>query len=89
MVYHIGLSSTFDGASVNRRLVKLHDTSDVLLYKVRNIYSEDDRFIYFFSDPPHLIKTTQNCWASSCHNLKLVHTYPFTMYMYLYFQHLD
>ncbi len=53
-----------DGASVNRRLVKLHDTKSTL-HKVRNIHApEEKRDLYFFSDPPHLIKTTRNCWSS-------------------------
>lgn len=55
---------TFDGASVNRRLVKLHDTSNKLLYCVPNIHAADERKLFFFSDPPHLIKTTRNCWSS-------------------------
>lgn len=58
------MGATFDGASVNRRFVKMHDTSAPLLYKVINRYASDGRFLYFFSDPPHLIKTTRNCWAS-------------------------
>ena len=43
---------------MNRRLLKEHDPhgTDVLLHKVRNPYDEK-RYIYFFSDPPHLIKT--------------------------------
>jgi hypothetical protein len=56
------LAATFDGSSVNRRFVAIHNTSDKLIYKVRNIHAEDDRFIYCFSDPPHLMKTTRNCW---------------------------
>lgn len=35
-----------------------------LPYKVANRYAEDDRSIYFFSDPPHLLKTVRNCWAN-------------------------
>ncbi len=48
-------SATFDGASVNRRLAKLHDPQSEV-YKVRNIHAPDDRDLFFFSDPPHLIK---------------------------------
>ena len=50
-------------ASSNCSLVKLHNSSQ-FIYKARNIYSNDERFIYFFSDPPHLIKTVRNCCAS-------------------------
>lgn len=60
---------TFDGASPNRRLLAIHDTSRKDLYKVDNIHAEDERHIYFFSDPPHLIKTTRNCWLSKSRNL--------------------
>ncbi len=63
------LGTTFDGASVNRLLVKIHDTSAGLLFKVPNIHSADGRDLFFFSDPPHLIKTVRNCWASKCRNL--------------------
>lgn len=52
---------TFDGASVNR---KIHQPEQKLLYKVQNPYASDGRDMLFFSDPPHLIKTTCNCWAS-------------------------
>ena len=64
---------TFDGASVNRRLVAIHDMSQKDLYKVVNIHSADRRFLYFFSDPPHLMKTTRNCWASTTRNLWVCH----------------
>ena len=57
------LAATADGASPNRRLIKLHGT-DKLVYKVMNPHAPDHRYLYFFSDPPHLLKTTRNCWAS-------------------------
>lgn len=50
----------------NRRLFRLHNTSsrpgDV--YRVPNPYSEK-RYMYFMSDPPHLIKTVRNAWSNS------------------------
>ena len=55
---------TADGASTNQFLFKMHDTSEPLLYKVKNRYASECRDAFFFSDPPHLIKTTRNCWAS-------------------------
>ena len=58
------IGCTCDGLSVNRRFFKLHDTKDDV-YKVVNPYSQDNRYIFFFSDPPHLIKTVRNCWASN------------------------
>ena len=52
-----------DGASSNRRLWKLHSDSKELVYRVPNIFaSEGKRFLYFISDPPHLIKTIRNSW---------------------------
>ena len=52
---------TADGASPNRKFFSLHGGS----YKTVNPYSDDERYIYFVSDPPHLIKTTRNCWSHS------------------------
>lgn len=57
------LACTCDGLSVNRRFFKLHGTGN-MVYKAMNPYSDGDRFVYFFSDPPHLIKTVRNCWFS-------------------------
>ena len=57
------LAATADGASPNRRLIKLHG-SGKLVYKVINPHTPDNSYLYFFSDPPHLLKTTRNCWAS-------------------------
>ena len=39
---------TADGASPNRRFFRMH---------YDNWYSPDDRWLYFVSDPPHLMKT--------------------------------
>ena len=63
------LATTFDGASVNRRFVAIHDTSDKPVYKLNNIYADDETFIYCFSDPPHLIKAVRNCWHTKNCNL--------------------
>ena len=59
------LGTTFDGSSVNRRFMAIHDTSEKLVYKVYNKYAEYGRYIYCFSDPPHLMKTVRNCWFSN------------------------
>ena len=54
---------TCDGNSANRRFFNLHaEEKDV--YKVKNPFTTEDRPLFFLSDPPHLIKTTRNCWAS-------------------------
>ena len=63
------MDATFDGASINQRLVRLHNQEKKLLYKVPNPFATDDRNFFFFSDPPHLIKTTRNCWALKCRTL--------------------
>ena len=70
----IGLKVIFitaDGASSNRKFFRMHkgpaDTSPV--YKTVNRYSGSARRpIFFFSDPPHLIKTARNCWSHSAWN---------------------
>lgn len=55
---------TFDGCAVNRRLLQLHDTANKSIYKVLNVHAKEERYVCFFSDPPHLMKTIRNCWAS-------------------------
>ena len=52
-----------DGASANRKLWKLHNDSNELMYRVPNVFAaEGERFLYFISDPPHLLKTVRNSW---------------------------
>ncbi|XP_047145625.1 uncharacterized protein LOC124818645 [Hydra vulgaris] len=55
-----------DGASMNRRFFKLHELADGsnvsldgVVYWIYNRY-DMDRKIFFFSDPPHLLKTLRN-----------------------------
>ncbi len=64
------LCVTADGASTNRKFFRMHyDSNDPKsLYKTKNPYALDDRYIYFVADPPHLIKTVRNCWSHSCVN---------------------
>lgn len=60
------LALTCDGASTNRTFLKLHQFSnDDVVYKTTNPYADEDRPLFFISDPPHLIKTVRNCWANS------------------------
>lgn len=74
--FHV-LSCTCDGATSNRRLYHILTESQTDKYKVLNKYSKEERFIYLFSDPPHLIKTMRNCfatrplWVSECTYLVL------------------
>lgn len=52
-----------DGASPKRKLLKLHkhpdDTKHGVLYRTKNIFAQDGRYVYFMSDVPHLMKTTR------------------------------
>lgn len=58
---------TADGASTNRKFFRMHGTGNDLVYKTHNPYADpkEKRSLYFISDPPHLIKTTRNCWSHS------------------------
>ena len=79
------LCLTCDGASTNRRLWSIHgkdrDLGDKgVLYKVPNVYApEASRYLYFISDPPHLIKTTRNCWVSISRKLEVSFYYLCTV----------
>ena len=55
---------TDDGATSNRRFFKLHNPSSPLVHKTESPY-DPDRFVYFFSDSPHLLKTARNCWSKN------------------------
>ncbi|CAC5408448.1 THAP9 [Mytilus coruscus] len=57
---------TADGASPNRRFIKLHITDDqqTTVYRAINRLAADERYIYFVSDPPHLIQTARNCFSN-------------------------
>jgi len=62
-------ATTSDGASPNRRFYRLHKNLDGgagkdVCYRTINLYAPH-RYIYFFSDAPHLLKTTQNCLLHS------------------------
>eukprot|EP00794_Sanderia_malayensis_P001207 gene1207-583_t len=63
------VAATADGATANRRFFKMHeeinDENDKdVIYKVQNMYATD-RYIFFFSDAPHLLKTSRNCLLNS------------------------
>lgn len=68
------VGATFDGAAPNRRFLQLQcphsRPSGSILHKVNNPYAGTETCeIFFFSDPPHLIKTVRNCWSSSARSL--------------------
>ncbi len=54
-----------DGASSNRKFYRMHDLLDgketgEVVHRTINLFASD-RYIWFFSDAPHLMKTTRNC----------------------------
>jgi len=59
------LGVTGDGASINRKLFRMH-TQDKgkIIHKTVNVYSDEARDLLFFSDPPHLLKTIRNAVAN-------------------------
>ena len=62
------LAVTADGASPNRKFFRMHSSTEPITHKTLNPYAKDKRMIYFFSDVPHLMKTTRNCWMHSSTN---------------------
>ena len=64
------IAATADGASSNRKFFRMHkaldgDSQENVVYRAKNLFSKDERYIYFFADVPHLMKTTRNCLANS------------------------
>ena len=59
------IATTSNGASPNRKFYRMHkeldgDSLADVCFRTINIYAKH-RFIYFISDPPHLLKTARNC----------------------------
>lgn len=55
-----------DKASPNQKMYRMHRLRDGVVYSTPNVFATDeDRDLYFFSDPPHLLKTTRNNFAAS------------------------
>ncbi len=74
VVYHLErcgfkvVVATADGASPNRAFLRIHfpkKAEGKYLYRNSNPFTTDNRLVYLFSDPPHLLKTIRNCMASS------------------------
>jgi hypothetical protein len=66
------MALTCDGLAANRLLYKLHSPrKKELTYSVLNPYASPSRQLYFFSDPPHLMKTVRNAWANSKRKLEV------------------
>ena len=58
------IAVTADEASQNRKFFKMHKylcgVSDAdVIYRTKNIHTKEMRFIYFFADAPHLVKTSR------------------------------
>ena len=78
---------TCDGASCNRKMFSMHGKKNEFVYKTVNVFSKDRQYIYFFCDPPHLIKTIRNCLSSKKRHLwvsEIVHDIVCCSYMYEY-----
>lgn len=63
------LAATSDSASLNRRFYRMHKAMDGgtdkdVCYRTVNLFARH-RYIYFFSDAPHLVKTARNCLLHS------------------------
>ena len=68
-------SITLDGHSVNRKFIKLVscDTEMKTKHKFKNPMSENNqREIYLFSDPSHLIKTVRNCFSNPKRHMEVI-----------------
>ena len=64
------IAVTADGASSNHKSFRMHktldgDSQESVVYRAKNLFSKDERYIYFFADVPNLMKTTRNCLANS------------------------
>ena len=59
------MSLSGDGCSPHRRFFRLHQGALDIPHKAVNVYSHDQKMLYFFSDAPHLIKTARNCLSHS------------------------
>ena len=64
------IATTSDGASANRNFFRMHkrligNSEKAVVYRTENLFSREKRFIYFFADVPHLIKTTRNCLSNA------------------------
>ena len=63
------LASVSDGALPNRTFYRMHDeqmsnTDDSsVVYRSINLYTPG-RYIWFFADPPHFMKTTRKMYTS-------------------------
>ena len=68
------VATNCDGASANRKFFEMHfgiihdnelNADANVVYRTINFFSGDKRYIYFISDPLHLLKTAHNCLNNS------------------------
>ena len=60
------IAVTCDGASQNRSFFQMHaNSTDGKIHKTINPYADKPRYLYFFADVSHLIKTVRNCMSNS------------------------
>ena len=57
-------------ATADRKFFRMHtflggDAEKAIIYTSENLFSKEKRYIYFFADAPHLIKTVRNCLSNS------------------------
>ena len=54
-----------DGLAANRQMFRLHaPKNSEIVHKTSNPFAAVHHTIFFFSDPPHLLKTFRNCFAT-------------------------
>ena len=63
------IATVSDGASSNRKFIRIHQMLDGkensgVVHRTINLFALD-RFLWFFVDAPHLMRTTRNCIAHS------------------------
>eukprot|EP00112_Aurelia_sp_Birch-Aquarium-sp1_P023057 Seg6738.1 transcript_id=Seg6738.1/GoldUCD/mRNA.D3Y31 product="hypothetical protein" protein_id=Seg6738.1/GoldUCD/D3Y31 len=59
-----------------------------VVYRTVNLF-KPNRFIYFFSDPPHLVKTSRNCLLSSRSGPAQGKRYMWNVGKYIVWQHIS
>ena len=59
------LGVTGDGTLVNHILFRMHSKDNLkMTHKTTNCYTDEAQHLFFFSDPPHLLKAIQNAIAN-------------------------
>lgn len=77
------VSLTNDGAKPNRRFFHLCQAEKTAVpYKTDNPYKKTD--LFFFCDPPHLLKTARNCFSNSFAHSKSRKMKVSIIQMYIY-----